>query len=415
MSPEAQRVTTPFFDFKDPDTWIDGAPHDAIAEVRRATPVYWNPEADGPGFWAVLRYEDIVAVSKQPDLFSSASANGGHRIFNENEVSVANTNDSSIGVPFISMDPPQHLHYRTLIVPGLSQARMADMESRIRVRAQGLVDALAPGESNEWVDAIAGPFPLMTLVELMGVPADDWRKLFHWTNAFIGEDDPEMRASPEDMADRMQEFGAYAHWLYASRKAEPGADIISMLANAVIDGVPMSFGDFLANMILLTVGANETTRNSISHGVCAFAANPEQWDKVRQSPEVLKTGTREIVRYASPVLHMRRTATADTTLGGAPVRKGDKVVLWYISGNRDETAIPEPHRFDISRTDLKHVGFGTGQHVCIGQRLAELQLRIMFETLAARFKRFEIVGAPSRLRSNFIHGLKSLHVRPVAA
>jgi len=292
---------------------------------------------------------------------------------------------------------------------------MADMDARIRARARSLVDDIAAGEVVEWVDNVSGPFPLMTLVELMDVPPDDWRKLFHWTNALIGEDDPEMRASPEDMASRMQEFGAYAHWLYSSRKAEPGADIVSMLANASIDGAPMSFGDFLANMILLTVGANETTRNSISHGICAFAANHEQWTAVRRTPEILKTGTREIVRYASPVLHMRRTAMADTTLGGAAIKKGDKVVLWYISGNRDETAIADPDRFDITRTDLKHVGFGTGQHVCIGQRLAELQLRIMFETLAERFSGFEIVGEPSRLRSNFIHGLKTLHVRPLAA
>lgn len=401
------------FDFKDPDTWVGGAPHDRIAEIRRETPVYWNPESDGAGFWSVLRFEDIAAVSKQPDLFSSASANGGHRIFNENEVSVANTNDSSIGIPFISIDPPRHQQYRTLIVPGLSQARMADMESRIRARAEALVAALTPNDVVEWVDALSGPFPLMTLTELMDVPGDDWVKLFHWTNAFIGEDDPEMRASPEDMAQRLQEFGAYMHALYTSRRENPGADIVSMLANAVINDTPMSFGDFLANMILVTVGANETTRNSISHTICAFAADPEQWRLVRERPEILKAGVREMVRYASPVLHMRRTATADTAIGAQEIRKGDKVVLWYVSGNRDETVIPEPNRFDITRQDLKHVGFGTGQHVCIGQRLAELQLRIMFETLAARFTGFEIAAPPSRLRSNFIHGLKTLPVRPL--
>lgn len=411
--PQPASATETRFDFKDPGMWEAGIPHAEIAEIRRTHRVYWNPEADGPGFWAVLRFEDIVQVSKRPDVFSSASANGGHRIFEETEVSVANTGDRSIGVPFISLDPPRHQKVRSVLVPGLSQARMADMEGRIRARASALLDRLEPGAAVEWVEAVSAPFPLMTLTELLAVAPEDWTKLYHWTNAFVGEDDPEFRASPEDMAGRMGEFGAWVRWLYDARRAEPGPDLASLMANARIDGEEVPFADFLANMILVTVGANETTRNSIAHGICAFAANPEQWAAVRADPSILQRGTREIVRYATPVLHMRRTATADMEIGGTRIGRGDKVVLWYVAANRDETAIADPHRFDLTRAEIPQVGFGTGQHVCVGQRLAELQLKIMFEELARRFSGFEIVGTPRRLRSNFINGLKTLHVRPL--
>jgi len=411
---EAAKISSPptSLDFSDPSVWEAGVPHETIAEIRRRDRVYWNPEADGRGFWAVLGFNDIVEVSKKPDVFSSAARNGGHRIFNENEVSLANTNDDSIGTPFISMDPPEHQNYRRLVVPALSQARMANMEARIRARAQDLLDKLEPGRSVEWVDAVSGPFPLMTLVELLDVSADDWKKLFRWTNFFVAEDDPDCRASPDEAAALMQEFGDYVKWLHDTRRANPGSDVVSMLANTEVDGRPMSFGEFMGNMVLLTVGANETTRNSISHGICAFAANPDQWDHVRADPSVLSEGVREIVRYASPVMHMRRTAVVDTMIGSVPIRKGDKVLLWYIAGNRDETAISSPNQFDIRRKNIKHVGFGTGQHVCVGQRLAELQLRIMFGELAKRFTGFEVVNPPRRLRSNFINGLKSLHVKP---
>jgi linalool 8-monooxygenase len=408
----ARRPGPTTIDFKDPDTWLAGVPHTEIAAIRRTTPVYWNNEADDSGFWAVLRHADIVEVSRKPKLFSSASANGGHRIFNENEVSVANTNDSSLGVPFISMDPPEHQKRRMQIVPPLSQAKLKDMAARIEQRAKDLLAAVPAGSEVEWVDAVSAPFPLMTLVKLLGVAQDDWRKFYHWTNAFIGEDDPEFRASPEDMGHRMQEFGAYFAWLYEARRKNPGDDVASMLANASSDGQDTSVGQFLADMILVTVGGNETVRNSISHGLRAFSDNPAQWDSFRASEEHHTTAVQEIVRYASPVLHMRRTAIEDTSIGDTRITAGDKVVLWYVAANRDETVFADPNRFDIRRNDGKHVGFGTGQHVCVGQRLADLQIRILFREMARRYSGFEFTREPPRLRSNFINGLKSVHVVP---
>ena len=360
----------------------------------------------------MLRHEDIVEVSRRPDIFSSATANGGHRIFNENEVGLTGAGQGAVGIPFISMDPPDHQKYRMRLAPGFSARKLQELSARIQQRARDLLGNISTDRAVDWVEALAAPFPLMTLAELLGVSSSDWQKLYHWTNAFIGEDDPDFRASPEDIADRMAEFGEYVAWLFEVRRREPGDDMISALANAKIDGEPVPIEQFMADMVLVTVGGNETVRNSISNGILAFAEFPDQWALFRQQPELRPNAIREVVRYVSPVLHMRRTATQDTSIGGTRIGRGDKVVLWYVAGNRDEAAFIAPHRFDIRRNGPRHVGFGTGQHVCIGQRLAELQLQILFGEMATRYSSFEIATPPSRLRSNFINGIKSLELRP---
>jgi linalool 8-monooxygenase len=397
-------------DLKDPSLYEAGVPWDAFEELRRSDPVHWNPERDGAGFWAVMRHADIVAVSRQPLLFSSAHENGGHRIFNENEVGLTGAGESAIGIPFISRDPPIHTRYRKFVMPALSPVRLGDIEARIRARVEALVDAIPLNETIDLVPALSAPLPLMTLAELLGVSIDIWPKLYHWTNAFVGEDDPEFRQSPEAMGATLAEFFAFSQELFDARRAEPTDDIASLLANAEIDGVPVPFRDFVGNLILVLVGGNETTRNSLSHSVAAFSQNPDQWDMLRADRSLLKTGAVEMVRHASPVMHMRRTATEDTMLGGQAIAKGDKVVLWYISGNRDAAVYDQPDRFDVARKGAQHVGFGAGQHVCVGSRLAEMQLRVAFDILADRVTRFEVQAPPRRFRSNFINGLKNLDV-----
>lgn len=397
-------------DLKDPTLYAAGVPYDEFARLRRDDPVAWNPESDGAGFWSVTRMEDIMAVSKNPGLFSSATAWGGHRIFNENEVGLTGAGESGIGIPFISRDPPTHTRYRKFVMPALAPGRLGDIEARIRTRVEALVDAIPLGEPVSIVPLLSGPLPLLTLAELLGLSADLWPKLYDWTNAFVGEDDPDFRQSPEAMQATLGEFFAFATELFAMRRADPGEDIASLLANVDIDGAPVPFGDFVANLILVLVGGNETTRNSLSHTLMRFAEQPGEWDRVRADPAILKNGVKEMVRHASPVLHMRRTATADTELAGTAIRKGDKVVLWYASGDRDERAFDQPDRFDLSRGNIVHVGFGAGQHVCVGSRLAEMQLRVAFETLATRVKGFAVTAPPDRLRSNFINGLKTLRM-----
>lgn len=397
-------------DLKDPGLYEAGVPWDLFAALRREDPVHWTPETDGAGFWSVLRHADIVDVSRQPQLFSSAHENGGHRIFNENEVGLTGAGESAIGVPFISRDPPVHTRYRKFVMPALAPGRLGDIETRIRERVTRLVDAIPLGEPVNLVPLLSAPLPLMTLAELLGVSGDLWPSLYDWTNAFVGEDDPEFRQSPEAMAATLSEFYAFAQELFDARRAEPTSDIASLLANAEIDGVPVPFRDFIGNLILVLVGGNETTRNSLSHSVAAFSANPDQWQAIRADRSLLKTATAEMVRHASPVMHMRRTAMEDTVIGGQKVAKGDKVVLWYISANRDEQVFPDADRFLVGRKGAQHVGFGSGQHVCVGSRLAEMQLRVAFDMLADRVTSFEVQAPPRRFRSNFINGLKNLDV-----
>jgi len=400
-------------DLKDPDLYVEQVPHDVFHRLRRDQPVYWNPESDGSGFWALTRYADIVEVSKRPDLFSSAHENGGHRIFNENEVGLTGAGESAIGVPFISLDPPSHNTYRKAIMPAVSPNRLAGIEARIAARCSELIGKIPLGQAVDIVPLLSAPLPLLTLAELFDLPPEMWVKLYDWTNAFVGEDDPDFRQSPDAMATIMGEFIAFAQTMFEERQDGTGSDLGTLLANMQVDGAPVAFREFLGNLILAFVGANETTRNSLSHSIVAFAANPGEWDRIRADPGLLKTAVREMVRHASPVMHMRRTATSDTQIGGQAIAKGDKVVMWYIAANRDESVFPDPDRFDVGRGNIQHLGFGAGQHVCVGSRLAEMQLRVAFGLLAERVSRFEITAPPRRFRSNFINGLKQLIVRLV--
>jgi linalool 8-monooxygenase len=401
-------------DLKDPDLYVDQAPHDVFRRLRQEQPVYWNPESDGSGFWALTRYADIVEVSKQPDLFSSAHENGGHRIFNENEVGLTGAGESAIGVPFISLDPPSHNNYRKAIMPAVSPNRLAGIEERIAARCAELIGKIPLGETVDIVPLLSAPLPLLTLAELFDLPPEMWVKLYDWTNAFVGEDDPDFRQSPEAMNAIMGEFITFAQTMFTQRQGGTGSDLGTLLANMQVDGAPVSFREFLGNLILAFVGANETTRNSLSHSIAAFAANPQEWDRIRADRDLLKTAVREMVRHASPVMHMRRTAMADTEIGGQAIAKGDKIVMWYIAANRDETVFPDPDRFDVGRGNIQHLGFGAGQHVCVGSRLAEMQLRVAFGLLAESVIRFEVTSPPRRFRSNFINGLKQLDVRLVS-
>ncbi|KQZ61668.1 Linalool 8-monooxygenase [Sphingopyxis sp. Root1497] len=401
-------------DLKDPDLYVGGMPYAELAALREAGSVHWNPESDGAGFWAVLGFDDIVTVSRQADLFSSAHENGGHRIFNENEVGLTGAGESAIGIPFISRDPPTHTQYRKFVMPALSPGRLEGIEARIAERVERLFAEVPLGEAIDILPLLTVPLPLLTLAELLGVPAETWHDLHRWTDAFVGEDDPDFRQSPEAMQAVMGEFIGFATALFEERRAHPGPDIASLLANTEIHGEPVPLGDFVGNLILALVGGNETTRNSINHSLIAFANNPDQWDAIRADSGLLPNAVKEMVRYASPVIHMRRTATRDTELGGQAIRKGEKVVVFYPSGNRDPSIFADPDAFDITRPIRQHLAFGAGTHVCVGSRLAEMQLRLAFATMARHVRRIEIIGEPSRVRSNFINGFKRLEVRLTA-
>lgn len=402
-------------DLGDPSLYAAGMPYDLFAELRRIGPVHWNPPAqDRGGFWAVLGFEEILAVSKQSDLFSSARENGGHRIFDENEAGLAGSGDSGIGVPFISRDPPIHTQYRKFVVPALSPGRLEGIQTRIAARVEALLAEVPLNEAIDILPCFTVPLPLLTLAELLGVPGGMWRDLHRWTDAFIGEDDPDFRQSPEAMQLVVGEFFGFCQTLFESRRAEPTSDLASLLANSEIGGEPVPFPDFVGNLVLALVGGNETTRNTLNHSMIAFARDPAQWQLIRDNPDLLPGAVKEMVRHASAVIHMRRTAMRDTELGGQAIRKGDRVVMFYPAGNRDAAAFSDPDRFDVTRQVRQHVAFGAGAHVCVGSRLAEMQLRVAFGELARHVSCFEIVGQPQRVRSAFINGFKKLEVRLVA-
>lgn len=401
-------------DLKNSRLYLDAVPHEAMTWLRANDPVHWSEEADGPGFWSVMTHADIVRCSTDPATFSSSRANGGHRIFDED------LTNEAIETSMISMDPPEHLHYRRMVMPGFTGPRLAAMEAGIRARGVALIERLIArwGEGGrkpvDFVERFAAPFAIQTLAELFGVSMEDGDKLFEWSNAIVAEEDPELRPAEDYATLMIMEMMQYCFGEREDRLKNPGPDLISMLAHTEVDGAPMSPGKFLATFMLLVVAGNETTRNSITGGLMALNDFPCERAKAMADPTLLKNGAGEFVRWVSPVHHMRRTATKDVELGGKAIRKGDKVILWYASGNRDESVYADPFAFRIDRFEdpkvPKHLGFGTGQHVCLGQRLAELQIRIAFEELFARLPNLRPAGKGRRVLSNFINGWKDLPV-----
>jgi linalool 8-monooxygenase len=399
-------------DFRDPDLYLRGTPHELFTRLRHEDPVHWNPERDGRGFWSITKYDDITAISKNPRLFSSAREHGGHRMFDENVVGVAGVGAEETDAPMISMDPPEHNRYRRLVSPGFTTPRLQAIEDRVRGRVVAILDRLGGKRECEFVTEAAAELPIQVLAELLDVPQEDRLKLFDWSNSLIAEDDPELRKSPEVTAADMKAMAAYAARLWDERAARPGNDLISMLVHSKVDGETMTKERYLGTFILLVAAGNETTRNSISGGLITLNEFPAERQKLIDDPSLLATAANEIVRYVSPILHMRRTAVADTELRGKKIRAGDKVILWYASANRDEDVFTDPFRFDVTRGEQPgHLGFGIGQHYCLGARLAELQLRIFFGEFLSRYPEARPAGPIRRMRSNFVAGIKEMPVQ----
>src|SRR3984957_6262873 len=404
-------MSTDEIDLKNPCPYVAGVPHELFTRLRHEDPVHWNPEVEGRGFWCITKYDDIVAISKNPAVFSSARVHGGHRMFDEQVVGVAGVGATETDAPMISMDPPEHNRFRRMLSPSFSPLRLKPLEERIEARACAILDRLGNRSECEFVAEVAAELPVQMLAELLGVPQEDRLKLFDWSNSLIAEDDAELRKSPEAMAGDLNQMAAYAERLWEERLARPGNDLISMLVHSRIDGEAMSKEQYLGTFILLVVAGNETTRNSLSGGIMALAEFPEERRRLVEDPALLGSAAAEIVRYVSPILHMRRTAIADAELRGKHIRAGDKVILWYGSANRDEAIFTDPFRFDATRAELPQLGFGTGQHYCLGARLAEMQLRIFFREFLRRYPNAEPKGPIRRMRSNFVAGIKELPVR----
>ncbi len=387
------------------DVWEQRVPHEMFAVLRREAPVFWHKEPKGgPGFWAITKHADVVHVSKQPKIFSSWR--GGTNIFDLPQPELDQTR-----LMLVNMDPPQHTKYRRLVSQGFTPRQVARLEPHIRELASQIIDRVAPKGECDFVTEVAAELPLLVIAELMGVPVEDRRLIFDLSNRLIGFDDPEFQTSMEDGKQAAAEMWAYAQELAERRRQEPHNDLVSQLLNAEVDGERLTEMEFNFFFLLLAVAGNETTRNLISGGMLALFEHPDQKEKLLAHPELLPTAVEEMLRWISPVICFRRTATQDTELRGQKIREGDKVVMFYISANRDEEVFERADQFDITRSPNEHLAFGIGEHYCLGSNLARLEIRIMFEEILRRLPDIELAGQPRRLRSNFISGIKSMPVR----
>ena len=393
-------------DLTDAARYEQGVPHDAFRVLRTEAPVYRHPEREGPGFWALTRHDDIVHVSKRPDLFSSHR--GGTNLFDVPAADLEITRSL-----LINMDPPQHVKFRRLVRQGFTPTRVRVLLPRVRARAARLVDTLVEKGECDFVREVAAELPLQVIAELMGIPEDERGRIFDLSNRLIGFDDPEFQNSFEDGKQAAAEMWLYAHKLAVERKSGDGEDLVSVLMRSEVDGHRISELEFNNFFLLLAVAGNETTRNLLSGAVQALIEHPDQWRRLRRDRALLDTAVEEFLRWVTPVMHFRRTATRDVELRGEHIREGDKVVMFYPAANRDEHVFELPERFDVARGDNPHLAFGIGEHYCMGANLARMEIRVLFEELLRRVPELELAAPVRRLRSCFISGIKSMPVRVI--
>jgi cytochrome P450 len=410
-------------DLTDLDLWARAVPYAEFARLRREEPVSWHAEPAGPaphsGFWSVNRYADIVAASRDTATFSSARG-----------VSFEEPTDEDMAArrTIIDTDPPDHTKLRKILSGSFSQRAVAVYQHFVEGLTEDVLDrALADGGSDEFdfVDAIAKEVPIRVLARIMGLPESELDRFIDLGDRLIANTDPAVTdvvwGRDDTDAYRLYPFRSpYGKQLWdlgrevvKDKLREPGDDLLSTLLAAEVDGDRLTETDLDNFFSIMVIAGNETTRIAIAQGVLAFIEHQDQWDRLTENPEALAgPATDEVLRWTCPTHFMRRTATRDTELGGAQIRAGDKVVLWYVSGNRDDTEFTDPDTFDAGRTPNRHLSFGRGgPHLCLGVHLAKLEVQIVLAALARRISRFELAGPPQRIRSNFTNGLRELPVR----
>ena len=382
------------------DRW---RPH--FARLRAEDPVHHHPESPYGPYWSVTRYADILKVELDHRTFSSASQLGG--------IQTADQPQGEELPNFIRMDPPRHTAQRRTVAPIVAPSNLANLQGTIEQRTAAVLDGLPRNQPFDWVDLVSTELTAMMLATLFDFPWAERRKLTYWSDVAITNieaEDAVVKSNAERMA-ALRSMGETMAALWKERAAQPPKfDLISMMAHSDATR-DMPLNEFIGTFALLIVGGNDTTRNSMSGGLMAFADHPGEYGKLVNDPGLLASAVSEMIRYQTPVIHMRRTATRDVELGGKTIRQGDKVVMWYVSGNRDEAAIDDPEAFRIDRPKARqHLSFGAGIHRCVGDRLAELQIHVLWREMLKRRMRPEIVGEPVRLYSNFIRGIRSLPV-----
>ncbi len=393
----------------DPDVYQRaGPPHEQFGWLREHDPVHWHANGgapDWPGFWAVTTHEHVAHVSRHPETFSSARRLSLFGEIPEEHIELQR-------LMMLNMDPPQHTRQRAFVNRGFTPRMIGRLEQHITEICHSLLDGVSRRDTTDFVTEIAAPLPLWVICELVGAPVADRDRIFELSNILIGSTDPEFQVAPRAQQSAAAAVYAYGAALAERRRAEPADDIVTRLLQPDDDGEALTSDEFDLFFLLLTVAGNETTRNAAAGGMLALCQRPEQWQRLLADPSLIPTAAEEIVRWVSPVNMFRRTAVCDTELGGRPVAAGDKVVVFYASANRDAGVFAAPGEFDVGRNPNPHVGFGGGgPHFCLGRHLAALELRVLLQVLIERMPGIRLDGEPSRLRSNFINGIKHLPVR----
>jgi cytochrome P450 len=400
-------LTLDAIDLSDHDAFVDHVPHEWFRYLRQNDPVHWNDETDGRGFWAVTRYEDIRHVHRDVETYSSELGGTSLEDLDEEQIEARKS--------MLDMDPPRHDELRGLIARRFTPRAVHVWEEQIRTVVNAVLDTALPMGEFDFVREISSEIPMQIFAEILGIPQDERREIIEIGDRLLGNQDPEFAVTEtadehrnlpfsHPAALEMFEFGRR---LAADRRKHPKNDIITQLAFE-----PLTHREFDTYFVLLATAGNETTRHTITHGLLALVEFPEEMERLRNDPELGKSAAEEMLRWATPVHHFRRTAAVDTELGGTQIKAGDKVTTWFVSGNFDESVFEDPHRFDIGRTPNRHMAFGPGGiHHCMGAHLAKMEVRITFEELLKRSTDIELLGPPERLRSNFFNGIKRLPVR----
>jgi cytochrome P450 len=406
VSSAANRIPLDRIDVSDPQIYQDDTWYPLFARLRREDPVHYCPQSLYGPYWSVTKYKDIMQVEVNHQIYSSSWDQGG--------IAIEDQPKDMDRPNFIRMDPPRHDEQRMVVSPVVAPGNLANMEGLIRERTIRVLESLPRGEVFDWVDKVSIELTTMMLATLFDYPWDDRRQLTYWSDVTIANvRSPEspVHSEEEKFAELVKMAEALGKLLNERAQQPPKFDLLSMLAHGEATR-NMPFREFMGTLSLLIVGGNDTTRNSMTGGVMALNEHPAQYQKLRDDPSLIPSMVSEIIRYVTPVIHMRRTALKDAELGGKQIKKGDKVVIWYVSGNRDPEAIENPDAFIIDRArPRQHLSFGFGIHRCVGNRLAELQLRILWEELLPRYPVIEVMGPARRTYSNFIHGIRSLPVR----
>ena len=399
----------PGFDFTDPDIYTERLPVEELAELRKSAPIWWNEQPlgvggfDDGGYWVVTKHKDVKEISRRSDVFSSMTKTALPRY---KEGTVGDQIERGKFV-LLNMDAPHHTHLRKIISRAFTPRAIELLREELRQRAGAIAEAAAAEGSGDFVEQVSCELPLQAIAGLMGVPQDERKKLFDWSNQMVGDMDPEFESN--DAIGASIELIMYAMQMAADRNANPRDDLVTKLVQADVEGHKLSDDEFGFFVILLAVAGNETTRNSITHGMHAFTEFPDQWELYKKLRPV--TAVDEIVRWATPVTSFQRTALQDTELGGVSIKAGQRVVMVYRSANFDEEVFDDPMSFNIMRDPNPHVGFGgTGAHYCIGANLARMTIDLMFNAIADAMPDLTPLGKPERLRSGWLNGIKHWNV-----